>query len=517
MKRPRILNEMKVLLVNPSSKRYLHESIRTEIRYDPPLAALYLGSYLTEKGIAYDIVDTAFNDIDTEKIRNGEYGLVSFTVFIGEFLKKAKEISNIIKQLNSKVPIVFGGVMASIFPDALLKEYPVDFIIRYEGELTLYELVLYLDGKKKLQDIKGLSYVSENHVIHNPPRYLENDLDTFPVPKWEIFGEYSNEKQIPYYFSIMTSKGCPFKCSFCYNRQVENSILADSPTWRFRSADHVIAEIERIHALTNTRVYTIGDDNFLVNRERAIKILNYFKQKKFYIEQCQGHMNNFNNEEVIEAIGGIVQTAMYSIESASPKLLKLLNKNIQIEKAPQINHKLFQKGITTAHNFIVGLPTETDSDLKMNVQLMIELKKINPYVRAELNIFLALPFTPLESYIIQEMGFELPHDLNNFEQARFDHFEHAKKFRPWLDDERYNFLNDYCNVFRDAFKINNMELSENSKRMLDENQKLKHIFIGIERINKPSIFYMPYVLDRVLKGKSINLERDLTEKVNGCN
>ncbi len=110
-------------------------------------------------------------------------------------------------------------------------------------------------------------------MVHNPPRRLEADLDRFPVPKWDLFGSDSNYRQVPYYFSIMTSKGCPFRCSFCYNRQVEESILADSPVWRFRSAAHVIAEIEHLHSLTGTRVFTIGDDNFLVNRERAMKIL----------------------------------------------------------------------------------------------------------------------------------------------------------------------------------------------------------------------------------------------------
>lgn len=505
---------MKVLLVNPSSKRNVPKSYRAELRYDPPLPALYLGSYLTEKGIPCDIVDTALDDINIEKIRKNEYGLISFTVFIGNFLKQANEISDIIKHVNPDVPIVFGGVMASIFPEEILNEYNVDFVVRYEGEITLYELVQYLEGKMRLADINGLSYRSGNRAIHNPPRYLENDLDNFPVPKWDMLGKYCNEKQIPYYFAIMTSKGCPFKCSFCYHRQVEDSILGDSPTWRFKSADHVIAEIDLLHNLTGSRVFSFGDDNFIVNRDRAIKILDFFRKKNFYIEQCLGHMNNFNNNELIDAMGGIVQTAIYSLESASPRLLKLLQKNLNVKLIPQINLKLFQKGITTNHNFIVGFPTETDADLKMNVELMIKLKEINPYVNASTYLFLPLPHTPLESYIINDMGFKLPFTLNDFEQARFE-FEGGKKFRPWINDDRYTLLKQYCDVFNDAFQINNMTLSENSITILDENPVLKHIFGGIERVKKPSVFYIPYVLDRVLKGELINLEHDLIERTKG--
>ena len=140
---------MKVLLINPSSPRNVPRSVRAELRYDPPLAAIYLGSFLTERGISCDIVDTAIDDINFENVQNGEYGLISFTVFIGEFLKKAKDISDTIKKINPRIPVAFGGIMASIFPEEIFNEYRVDFVIRYEGEYTLYELVRYLEGKQE--------------------------------------------------------------------------------------------------------------------------------------------------------------------------------------------------------------------------------------------------------------------------------------------------------------------------------------------------------------------------------
>lgn len=503
---------MKVLFINPSLKREVAPSVRAQLRYDPPLSSLYLASFLSERGISSDIVDTAIDSIDWEKIRAGEYGLISFTVFIGEFLKKAHDISLMIKGINPAVPIVFGGVMASIFPEEILNGYPVDFVVRYEGEHTLYELVQFLEGKREIGDTRGLSYKVEGKIVHNSPRCLEPDLDSFPVPRWEFLGSHCNIRQVPYYFAIMTSKGCPFKCSFCYNRQVEESILSDSPVWRYRSAAHVISEVESISALTGTRVFTIGDDNFLVNRARAITILDHFRNRRFYIEQCIGHMNNFDNHELMQAMAGVVQTAVYALESASPRLLKLLNKNLDLSKVPSVNKRLFLHGITTIHNFIVGLPTEKESDLKENVRLMMELKKINPYVRGNPYLYLPLPFTPLESYIINEMGFTLSHDLERYEHARFD-FEETNTLRPWIDPERYALLKGYCDVFRDAFQINNLTLSDRSLSVLDENPKLKMIFSGIETVNRPSVPYVPYVLDRVLNGEEINLGTDLPDKV----
>ncbi len=499
---------MKVLLVNPSSPRNVPKSTRAELRYDPPLAALYLSSFLKMKGIASDIVDTALDDVDYDRVRRGEYGLVSFTVFIGEFQKKAREIALKIREANPDVPIVYGGVMVSIFPEEFLRTYPVDYIVRYEGENTLYELVLALDGKMKIDHVRGLSHKSHSAVVHNPPRHLQDDLDAFPAPMWDLLGKYSNIRQLPYYFSIMTSKGCPFKCTFCYNRQVEDTILADSPVWRYRSAEHVIHEINAIHNLTGTRVFTFGDDNFLVNRERAIRILEYFRHNNLYIEQCIGHMNNFNSPELIGAMSGVVQTGIYALESASPRLLSLLKKSLKVENVPDINRRLFEHGITTIHNFIVGLPTETEEELAMNIALMRRLKEINPFVRGNPYLYMPLPDTPLESYIRDTMGFAMPHDLLHYENARFD-FEGGQKYRPWIDEERYYLLKDYCDIFRDVFQINNLEVSDDTLKKLDANPKLKRMFGDVTTISRPPQKYIPYVLDRVLRGEKIDLATDL--------
>jgi radical SAM superfamily enzyme YgiQ (UPF0313 family) len=501
----------RILLISPSYKILKTSRDRAVLRCEPPVGLLNLASFLYEKGYECNIVNTAFEEINWEKIKNGTYLLVGFTVFIGEFLKNAKEISVRIKEVNPSLPICFGGVMASLFPDKILKEYNVDFVVRYEGEYTLFELAQFLNGIGSLNNIKGLSYKEGNDVVHNAPRFPENNLDNFPTPKWELLG--GNQRQIPYYFGIMSSKGCPYKCSFCYNQSVDKEIRDSSPVWRDRSARNIITEIERIHQLTGTRVYTFGDDNFLVKKSRILEVLDYMKKNNFYIEQCIAHMGNLT-DEIIETLGEVVQTVIYSIESASPRLLKLLNKKLNLDKVPEINKKLLDKGVTTMHNFIVGLPTETDEDLGDNIELMMHLKEINPYVRALTYLYLPLPFTPLNSYIENEMGLVLPHSLKDYEDANFDSGKkEGMKFRPWISEESYDFLYGYCVVFEDAFQINNMGLSQESLKLLKTNSRLRQIFKGIDKVNRPKVFYRPYVLDRVLKNEKIDLLNDLKRMV----
>lgn len=493
----------KILLINPSYK--ILETSKAVLRHEPPVGLLNLASFLLERGYKCDIVNIAFEEIDWDKIRKGNYFLVGISIFIGEFMKNAKEISAKIKEINPSLPICLGGIMASLFPKEILKEFDVDFIIRYEGEYGLFELVQFLNEKGSLKNIKGLSYKEGDNVINNPPRFLESNLDNFPVPNWDLFREYCNQRQLPYYFRIMTSKGCPFKCSFCYNHSIDEEIRDKSPVWRYRTAEHVIAEIESIYNLTKTRVYTFGDDNFLIKKDRALKIFTYLKNNNFYIEQCIAHMNNLT-DEIIEAMEGVVQTVIYALESASPRLLKLLNKNLDLNKVADINKKLFDRRITTIHNFIVGLPTETDEDLRLNIKLMMQLKKINPYVRALNYMFLPLPLTPLSSYIENEMKLTLPHSLKDYEDASFDSGrEEGRKFRPWLSRERYDFLHSYCLVFNDVFQINNINLSQQSLKLLASDPKLRQMFKDIEKVNKPKVYYMPYALDRVLNNEKIIL------------
>lgn len=493
----------KILLVSPSYKRL--KTSNAVPRYNPPVGLLNLASFLLKKGYECDIVDTAFEEIDFNKIKAGDYLIVGLTIFIGEFMKNAKEIAAKIKKINPSVPVCFGGAMASLFPEKILKEYDVDFIIRHEGEHTLFELVQFLNKEGSLEHINGLSYKKGGVVINNSPRFLENNLDNFPIPDWGLFGKNCNQKQIPYYFRIMSSKGCPFECSFCYHRSTDEEIADKTLRWRCRTAEHVIAEIENIYRLTKTRVYSFGDDNFLVNKDRALKIFNYMKEHNFYIEQCIAHMNCLT-DEIIDAMGGVVQTVIYAIESASPRLLKLVNKNLDLNKVLEKNKKLFDKNITTNHNFIVGLPTETDEELRLNIEFMMRLKEINPYVRCLTYLYFPLPFTSLNSYIKNEMKLVMPSSLKDYEDASLDSgTEEGRKFRPWLSKERYDFLHSYCLVFDDAFQTNNMGLSERSLKLLGDSPKLRQMFKDIEKVNRPKVFYRPYILDRVLNNEKIIL------------
>jgi anaerobic magnesium-protoporphyrin IX monomethyl ester cyclase len=510
----------KILLISPGHdnehEQYKHQTYRTVHRDPPPVGILYVASYLIEHGYEIDVIDThvedKYEDVVKEYVENNDYIFVGMTIIIGKYLKNSWELTELIRSIKPGIPIVWGGIMASLQTDAILKEYSPDYIVRYDGEETSLELATALENNSDVSNIDGLSYVRDKKIIHNDVRFPQVDLDKFPTPKWEIFGEHFNKEQIPYYSFIMSSRGCPFNCTFCYKHSFDTSLKKGLPAWRSRSAEHIIKEVEYINEMTGTTVFTFGDDNFFVNKKRVLKVLDYFHKKNFYIEECVGHLNCID-DDVIEAIGGIVQTLSFSIETASERLQKYINKKLRLDDIPVKVEKLYKKGILTNNSVIVGLPTEEKEDLRKNVELMLELKKINPFMRGNLYLLFPLPGTEMCSIIENLYPVNLNFSIKEYEEANMwvRGLEDAigKKFRPWISEERFKLLVLFGYVFNDVFKVVNTEFEERTKEILANYPEINELFKGIEDVNRPRKSHRPYILDKVLKGEKFDLINDL--------
>jgi radical SAM superfamily enzyme YgiQ (UPF0313 family) len=513
----------KILLINPSHDeehyKYKRKTFRVIYRDPPPISILYIGTYLSEFGFDIEIIDTKieenFEELITKKIKENDYLFVGLNVIIGKILKNAKNVTNLIKEIKPNLPIVWGGIMASISPEDCLKEYRPDYIVRFEGEEAVLELANAIKNKKSINKIQGISYKKNGKVIHNPARIPKKNLDDYPIPKWELFGEKFNKKQVPYYFLLMSSKGCPFNCTFCYKHSIDEKVRSKLPSWRARSADHLIKEMDYINKKTGTKVFTFGDDNFLVNKKRTKEIFDYLRKNEFYIEECIGHLNCVD-DEIIDIMGGIVQTFIFSIETASPRLQKYINKEIDLESIPGKVEKMYKKGIACTTSFIVGLPTEKKEDLRKNIDMMLKLKEINPFMRGNIYLYFPLPKTKLFDTVEEIYNVKIPSDINKLEEANFwvKDVEDpvGRKFRPWIDDDRFRFLVKYGLVFNDIFKVNNRIIDDEVKELLKNDSEIKEMFKGVENVNCPKTDYKPYVLDKVLNGEKINLINGLKGK-----
>jgi len=515
----------KILLINPGHEDryepYKHSSFRTIHRDPPPIGILSVGTYLDANGYEVHLIDTHvvenYPALIEKRILENDYLFVGFTVIIGKFIKNSSELTELIKGLRPALPIVWGGICASVFHDEMMRAYPVDYIVRYEGEEIALNLARALEGKFAMTEIMGVTYRKGDKIVINPAHNPTRNLDEYPVLKWELLGEHFNIDQRPYYYLIMSSRDCPYNCSFCYKHTVDIDVRNAMPNWRARSAQHVIEEVEYIHEKTGTTVFTFGDDNFFVSKDRALEILAHFRKRGFYIEECIGHLSCLN-DKVIEAMGGIVQTFIFSVETASQRLHKqYIRKGLKIDDVPVKLEKLYQQGIVSPLSFIVGLPTETMDDLQENVDFMVRMKEINPFVRGNAYLFLPLPRTALYTETEKLYNVSLDKPITAYEDANFwvrgvdDPW--GKKFRPWLSDEHFKFLVHYGIVFNDVFRMCNRELSSDTARLLETHKPLRDMFGDLSRINRPAHDYNPYLLDRVLRNEKIDLKNDLKNHV----
>jgi len=180
-----------------------------------------------------------------------------------------------IKEAHPNASIVIVGPPASQFSDRILGSQGVDFVARWEYDLTLKELAHILDKNEDLKTVKGLSYKSEGRIIHNPDREFTTtqELDKIPFVS-KVYQEHLNPDDYFLNYSlhpevqIFASRGCPFQCTFC---AAKNLWKAQGSKVRYKPIEAVIDEIKYLKRNYNIDSFYIADDTFAMSQERAIE------------------------------------------------------------------------------------------------------------------------------------------------------------------------------------------------------------------------------------------------------
>ncbi len=382
---------MKVLLIDPPFYRI----IGFYNRYFP-YGLVAVGTSLQNAGHEVMIYDVDWN----EKSESIDYSLLpkKYSEYLNSFnnpnFSLWLEIRRIIKEFNPDIigisiwttyaaasfyvaklakeifpdrMIIMGGPHATAKAEEILnicKE--VDYVIRGEGEVAFLELIEYLsDSQKKIIDIKGLSYRENSKIINNPERPLTKDLDVFPLINRSLL---MNEKR---YTSedmglIMTSRGCPYSCTFCSTNTKNVS---------YRSTENIIAEIKSIKNRYGTTQFSIKDDSFTVNKNKVINFCQELISQKIRINwQCNTRLN-LVDEDLLKLMkkAGCNSIAV-GVESGSDKILKFINKGLTKEDIRQGIKIIKKSGIHCTGYFLIGVPGETESDIESTVEFMYELQ-----------------------------------------------------------------------------------------------------------------------------------------------
>ena len=273
------------------------------------------------------------------------------------------ELAKLAKQIKGDTKVIFGGIHPTVDPETTICEKTVDFICIGEGEEAIVELAKELEKKGDLTHIRNIWAKAEGKIYRNLVRPLTEDLDSVPFPDRDILDpKYMSRPFVG--ASFITSRGCPFPCSYCQNRYLMKIYKNKGKFVRYRSIDNVIEEIKITVDKFKIKRVTFSDEMFTLNKKRTLEFCKtYVKEIKIPFV-CQTRPSHFD-EEIAEALKetGCIHISM-AIESGNDELRnEVLNRNIereQIIKAFAIAKKF---RIATASFNMIGIPGETEKTI----------------------------------------------------------------------------------------------------------------------------------------------------------
>ncbi len=281
----------------------------------------------------------------------------------------------------------------------------VDYVIVGEGEETALELVDRLSGKNDvpIEKIKGILYKKDGKIERNPPRDVVKHLDWLPTPAYHLFpmDRYHSYGWLDLgrkFTTMVTSRGCPFKCTFC-----QSSIQAKY--WRQRSAEKVFKEIHLLYTQYGVRHIYFQDDEFCVNHQRVIDICRMIQEHKLDLAwECLSRVNHMDDELLSQMAAAGCVSILFGVETGYEEGLKKINKPVHLDQVINAVTLAQKYGIMVKSTFIMGFPWEGREELRMTIDFA---KKVN----ADLTFFnIAAPYpgTPFYDEVVAKGLFEQP-------------------------------------------------------------------------------------------------------------
>jgi radical SAM superfamily enzyme YgiQ (UPF0313 family) len=439
---------MKILFVSPPTNSVVKEILNTTT---PPLGLAYLASVARQKGHEAKIIDSlvmniSFDNLEKE-IKNYNPDIVAVTSTTS-MIYDAYKVSELSKNIDTNIKVVLGGPHVTFTPDITFIENPnVDFIVRGEGETVFSNLLDFLDGKYNIRNVRGLSYKKDDMIVNNPPEILIKDIDSIPLPALDLLPMDRYMMDNRPFGTIMTSRGCPYNCSFC------SSSLQFGKQWRGHSTERVIEELKILSEKYHKKEIEFLDDTFTLNMKRALELTEKMKKENMDISwSASSRVNLFTDELARSMKNAGLHTIYFGIESGSQKTLDFIGKGINLDLSIKAVKKANDAGLHSLGSFIIGFPDETIEDVKNTINFSKKLK----VTVAQFTIATPYPGTKLWEYVM-EKKLLLSRDWRMFTTLspiiKLKNFT-SKQIQTWLTKAYINFYFRPLYLIKDIVKEN---------------------------------------------------------------
>lgn len=269
--------------------------------------------------------------------------------------------------------IIMGGPHPTYYPEIIENQY-IDAICRGEGEYALLELAGAKDEKTDISRIKNL-WLKVDGILHkNEPRPLIDNLDLLPDPDREVYYKKYKFIRNNSHKSFLAGRGCPFDCSFCFNRQLRELYQNKGSFVRLRSPERVVKEIEDVAKRYNLKKVFFHDDTFILDRKWLDKFLDLYEKRLKIPFYCNGRADTITPEIAKKLKMANCVTVSFAVESGNERIRKeILKKFISNAKLRDAAKTLKENGIKLVTYNIVGIPGETIDDAWETVRINIEM------------------------------------------------------------------------------------------------------------------------------------------------
>jgi radical SAM superfamily enzyme YgiQ (UPF0313 family) len=389
----------KVLFVNPPVSTSAYEWIERLGSKLPQIGLCSLAAYTRKQGIQTGLLD-AFNlDLKPEaaleqvlEFSPTHIGITAMTSSIGY----AAEFAALVKKNNPELITIIGGTHVTAMPEETMEQFPdFDIGVLGEGEETITEILRLQTNAvpEELAGVKGIIYrAGDGELKKTGARPFIKNLDLLPYPAWDLLPGFpdlyrltpTNFKRLPT-ASMVASRGCPYKCTFC-----DRSVFGNN--YRFFSTDYIIGMIGELQAEYDIREVCFYDDTFTVNRKRLTDFCEHLIKNKIKLSwSCLGRVD-FADLELLKLMKKAgCWLISYGIESAAQEILDIYRKKTTVEQIEDAVRATKKAGISARGFFIIGGPLETDDTI---AQLKTLIKRI-PLDDIHLSFYTPIPGSEL--------------------------------------------------------------------------------------------------------------------------
>lgn len=378
---------MKVLLTRPIT-------YSSEVWYFPSGLG-YIARCISDAGHEVKVFDPEVECEDFDKhcefIKNEKYDVLGISALINKY-DYVKNLVDFSKKQHPHSKVILGGNITGPIWELLLSKTKIDVAVFGEGEETVIETIKAFEDDASLEGVRGIGFQRNGKPFRTELRPPISDLDTIPFPAYELFpmekylttpGKLSRQGLGKRDLSMITSRGCPYSCTFCYRPEWEKV--------RHRSVENVLTEIRYLMDNYRMDALTFNDELTLWSKKYSYKLCDALETTGIYWG-CVGRVNIVDENLLKRMYETGCRWITYGIESGSETILKEMKKNQKADKAKKAVIQTKKAGLGTNPTFIIGYPSETRETAMESVDFMKETG-LHPD-----SIFFATPYPGTELY-----------------------------------------------------------------------------------------------------------------------